>query len=106
MRLMHMAFLGRVIFAYSITLMFQAVFVCLPKILLTPKRHRHQTRHIKRGASRGDRADDPQQPADGNLTGGSRAPEDLVLGPETAERNDAANRQPSRYKSEIGPGHV
>src|SRR5436190_16055522 len=35
----------------------------LSKLLTSPESHRHEPRYIKGGASRGDRADDPEQPA-------------------------------------------
>ena len=76
------------------------------KPLLAPESHRHQTRHVKRRAGRGDRSDDPNQPADRNVSGRRRAPENFIFGPETAERNDAADRQPAREESQVGVGHV
>ena len=59
MRNMNVALLGRVILADSITFVFEAVFVRLAKSFFTPESHRHQTRHIERGARRRDRTNEP-----------------------------------------------
>src|SRR6266850_8573571 len=39
------------------------------KFLLAPECHRYQTRHVKRGAGRCDRSDNPHQPANRNVPG-------------------------------------
>ena len=37
--------------------------VAVKKSFFAPESHRHQTRHVKRRAGRGDRSDDPHEPA-------------------------------------------
>src|ERR1041385_3842050 len=63
------------------------------KLLLAPESHRHQARHVERGASRGNRSDQPDEPAERDIRRLRCFPENLVLGPEAAERNDAADRR-------------
>src|SRR5512144_1292057 len=58
---------------------------------LAPEGHRHQASHIKRSARRGDGPDQPDEPTEGDVRGRGCIPEDLVLGPKTAERNNAAD---------------
>src|SRR6266404_2688175 len=87
-------------------LVFGRVWVRFAKIFFAPESHGHQTRHIERGAGRGNRADDPQQPSNGNVSSRNSPPENLIFGPEATKRNDAADGQPSSHKREIGPGHV
>src|SRR5688500_12089875 len=64
-------------------------FVCLAtrlppfeKTFLAPERHRHQARHVKRGAGRGDSANQPDEPAQRNGSCLRCVPENLVFGPE------------------------
>src|ERR1051325_5914702 len=61
------------------------------KSFLAPERHRHQARHVERSARGRDRADQPYEPAERDVRSRSCLPENLVFGPETAERNDAAD---------------
>src|SRR5438876_11908051 len=106
MRNIHVALLSRVILTDSITFMFQAMFVRSPKFFLTPKSHRHQSRHIKRRACCSNCSDDPQQPSNWKSIRRSRAPKDFIFRPEAAEWNDAADRQPAGEKRQIRVGHV
>src|SRR5215212_8976993 len=68
---------------------------CFEKSLAAPERQRHQACHVERGTCRGDRADQPDEPAERDVRSQSCIPEYLVLGPEAAERNDAADREPA-----------
>src|ERR1051326_6488145 len=69
--------------------------VTFEKTLATPKRHRHQSRHEERGTDGGNRADQPDEPTERNLRCRRSVPQDFVFGPETAERNHAADREPA-----------
>ncbi len=78
----------------------------LEKFFFAPESHGHQTGHVKRRAGRRDRADDPDQPANWNVSGRRRVPENFIFRPETAKRNDAADRQPAGEESHVRVGHV
>ena len=62
--------------------------------VLFPEDHRHQARHVERRARRGDRSNQPDDPTERDICRRGGVPQDL-FGPEAAERNDAADRQPS-----------
>ena len=76
------------------------------KSFFAPERHRHQARHVERGASGGDRADQPHEPTERNVRSRGSLPENLVFGPEAAKRNNSANSQPTGEKSHVGVRHV
>src|SRR6266446_5327230 len=106
MRLVHMSRRRRMIVGNSIAFMLEAVLMGLPEVFFSPESHGHQPRHIKRGARRRNCSDNPQQPSNGNVSSRNSPPQNFILRPETAERNDAANRQPSGHEREVGPGHI
>src|SRR5215203_3186148 len=94
-------------FVVSRSVCFVSLATCSrEKSFLAPERHRHQARHVKRGASRGDRADYPDKPAERNVCRRSRIPKNFVFGPEPAERNDAADREPAGHESTVRVGLV
>src|SRR5215213_10943402 len=70
------------------------------KSLASPERHRHESRHVKRSTRRCDRADQPDEPAERDMRGRGSVPEYFVFGPETAERNDAADRKPASHEGQ------
>src|SRR5262245_59953730 len=76
------------------------------KSFFAPEGHRHQARHVEGSAGGRDGADKPDQPAKVNVISRRRLPENLILGPEAAERNDAANRQPAGEEGPVRVGHV
>src|ERR1044072_3947105 len=76
------------------------------EFLLAPERHRHQSRHVKSGTRGGNRADQPDDPAERNVRRRCCVPEYFVFGPETAERNDAADREPSGHERPVRVRHV
>ncbi len=60
---------GRGMVVHQMSLVLGRVFmVFLQEPFFAPERHRHQTRHVERRAGRGDRADNPDQPTDGNVS--------------------------------------
>src|ERR1043166_318595 len=76
------------------------------KFFFAPESHRHQARHVKRGAGRGDGPHQPNNPTHGNMSRRGGVPKNFVFRPETAERNNAADSQPTGHKSPIRFGHV
>src|SRR6266850_1113646 len=76
------------------------------KFLLAPKSHSNQTRHVEGRAGGCDCSDNPYNPTYRNVPGSSCVPEDLVFGPETAKRNDAADGQPAGQERQVRVGHV
>src|SRR6266576_4003883 len=76
------------------------VVTSVEKLLPAPDSHSHQTRHVERCARGGNRSDYPDNPTNWNVPGRSRVPENLVFGPETAKRDDAANGQPAGRSEE------
>src|SRR5215204_7820729 len=79
---------------------------CFEKSLAAPERQRHQPCHVERSTRRGDRADEPDEPAERDVRSQSCIPEYLVLGPETTERNDAADREPAGHERPVRVRHV
>src|SRR5213593_3302749 len=61
------------------------------EFLAAPERHRHQAGHVESRARCGDRPDDPQKPAEGNVSRRGSVPKDFIFRPEAAERNNAAD---------------
>src|SRR5262245_50225303 len=77
-RRMRVMAVGLMLFLLRVTFMFQAMLVA-GKSLLTPERHRHQARHVERGAGRRNRPNQPNQPAEWNLGRRGSVPKYLVL---------------------------
>src|SRR5258705_9106965 len=59
------------------------------KLFFAPKGHGHQPRHVKGGADGRDRPDEPNQPAQRNLSCRGSPPKNLIFRPKAAERNDS-----------------
>ena len=67
----HRRVVWRVAFVVSGSVSFVGFPACgsFEKSLFAPKRHRHQSRHVKRSTGCGDCADDPDYPANRNVPG-------------------------------------
>src|SRR3954447_25164309 len=80
--------------------------VTAEKSFFSPESHRHQARHIKSSTDGSERGYQPKDPAEWNVSCAGSIPENFVFGPEAAERNDSANRQPAGKEGPVRVGHV
>src|SRR6267378_495436 len=79
----------------AVTLPFGVSLLGRGEFRLSPKCHSHQPGHVKRRAGGSDCSYQPKYPAMRDEGRRDGVPEDLIFGPEAAERNDAADRQPT-----------